>query len=201
MKSYTTKDPGKIRNALEKSLSEKRYEHTLGVTYTATALAMRYGADMEAAYLAGLLHDCAKEISDKKALAFCKKHMIPISESESENPSLLHAKIGSYMARNTYHIEDCDILNAIANHTTGRPQMSLLEKIIFIADYIEPGRNKASNLDNIRKTAFIDLDDALLQILSDTLAYLGKKVKSIDPMTEKTYRFYFENVKPKRPIQ
>lgn len=195
MKLYKRKDAGKIRKAMEKTLSEKRYEHTLGVAYTAIALAMRYDVSIEDAEVAGLLHDCAKEIEDDKAIAYCEKHHIRISESEKANPSLLHAKLGSFIAMNTYHVEDPDIINAILNHTTGRPNMSRLEKIIFVADYIEPGRNKAQNLDGIRKLAFMDLDAALLQILSDTLEYLNQKEKSIDPMTDKTYQFYLTESK------
>ena len=195
MKLSKRKDTGKIRKAMEKTLSEKRYEHTLGVAYTAVALAMRYDVSLEDAELAGLLHDCAKETEDDKALVFCEKHHIWMSETEKANPSLLHAKLDSFIAMNTYHIEDQDIINAILNHTTGRPDMSRLEKIIFVADYIEPGRNKAKNLNEIRKLAFIDLDAALLKILSDTLEYLNQKEKTIDPMTEKTYQFYLEQSK------
>ena len=196
MKLYKSKDTGKIRKAMEKSLSEKRYEHTLGVAYTATALAMRYDVSLEDAFLAGLLHDCAKEIEEEKMIAMCKKHHIWMSESEQANPSLLHAKLGGFIAMHTYHVENPDIINAILHHTTGRPEMSRLEKIIFIADYIEPGRNKAANLDAIRKLAFINLDEALLKILSDTLEYLQERDKAIDPMTGQTYQYYkeaFEN--------
>ncbi len=192
MKLYKRKDAGKIRKAMEKSLSEKRYEHTLGVAYTATALAMRYDVPLEDALLAGLLHDCAKEIEEEKLLSMCEKHHIWISEAEKDNPSLLHAKLGSFIAMHTYHVDDPDIINAILNHTTGRPGMSRLEKIIFVSDYIEPGRNKADNLELIRKMAFMNLEEALLKILSDTLEYLKQKDKTIDPMTEKTYLYYKE---------
>lgn len=186
----TDKDTKKIRKAMEKTQDEKRYEHTLGVAYTATALAMRYGASLKSAELAGLLHDCAKCIKNDKKISICEKHNISITELERHNPFLLHAKVGSFLAMETYKIHDLDIINAILNHTTGRPGMSLLEKIIFVADYIEPNRKQASNLTEIRKLAFVDLDQALLWILRDTLDYLQSTGGDIDPMTQKTYDYY-----------
>lgn len=186
-KSFNIK---KIRKAMEKTLDAKRYEHTLGVAYTAAALAMRYHADILKAETAGMLHDCAKCLSDEKRLSICERHNISVNSIERSNPFLLHAKVGSYIAMQKYNIHDSDIINAILNHTTGRPDMSLLEKIIYIADYIEPGRKQAPNLTQIRETAFIDLDAALLQILSDTLVYLNTVNGEIDPMTQKTYDFY-----------
>lgn len=187
-----------IRKKLEKELDAKRFEHTLGVAYTAAALAMRYQADLEKAQLAGLLHDCAKCISNEKKLSICEKHHIPISEIERKNPFLLHAKAGCYIARKQYHIQDQDILNAISNHTTGRPGMSLLEKIIYIADYIEPGRKQAPNLTRIRQLAFQDLDQALLGILRDTLKYLESIDSPVDVMTRQTYDYYLENQKKEK---
>lgn len=183
-------DIRKIRKSMEKQQDEKRYEHTLGVAYTATSLAMRYGASLESAKLAGLLHDCAKCMDDDKKISICEKHHIIITDVERRNPSLLHAKVGSFLAMDTYHVQDNDIINAILNHTTGRPGMSLLEKIIFVADYIEPGRKQAPNLTEIRRLAFVDLDAAMLKILEDTLAYLEDGEGEVDPMTQKTYEYY-----------
>lgn len=181
-------DIKKIRKSMEKTLDHKRFEHTLGVAYTAAALAMRYQVDINKAQTAGLLHDCAKCISDEKKLSICEKHNIQISEIERRNPFLLHAKVGSYIAMNKFNIHDQDIINAILNHTTGRPGMSQLEKIIYVADYIEPGRKSAPNLAEVRKLAFEDFDMALLKILSDVLEYLNDT--DTDPMTQKTYEYY-----------
>lgn len=180
----------KIRKAVEKVQDAKRFEHTLGVEYTAAALAMRYGCDIDDARAAGLLHDCAKCMSDEKRLSICKKNHIKVTEVERKNPFLLHAKVGAYLAREKYGIKNPDILNAIQNHTTGRKNMSLLEKIIFVADYIEPGRKNAPNLTEVRKLAFIDIDRALLAILRQTLQYLKASGGDIDPMTEETWRYY-----------
>lgn len=193
-----TYDLKHIRKAVKADLSSKRYEHTLGVEYTAAALAMRYGACLEAARTAGLLHDCAKCISDEKQLKFCRKHGIAISEAEEKAPFLLHAKVGAYLAREKYGVNDPGILSAILHHTTGCENMSLLEKIIFISDYIEPGRKQAPNLKKIRELAFRDLDEALLSILEDTLKYLKASGAKLDPMTEVTWNYYKKSTNVKR---
>ena len=135
-----TLDMHKIRKQLVKALDSKRYEHTQGVAYTSAALAMRYGEDIQKAELAGLLHDCAKCLDNEKKIQICKKHNIEISEAEQNNPFLLHAKVGGYLAKTKYKVDDEEIIDAIVYHTTGRPGMSLMEKIVYIADYIEPGK-------------------------------------------------------------
>lgn len=189
-----TNELSKIRKSLEKELDSKRYDHTLGVEYTAAALAMRYDVSIEKARVAGLLHDCAKCLSNNKKLSICEKNNIEITDIEKRNPFLLHAKIGCFLAEKEYHVVDRDVLNAILNHTTGRPGMSLLEKIIFIADYIEPGRKQAPNLQDIRKLAFVNLEHALIKILEDTLVYLKSTGDEIDPMTAKTYSYYCDEL-------
>lgn len=180
----------KLRKKMEKLQDGKRFEHTLGVEFTSAALAMRYGASVADAQTAGLLHDCAKCLTDKEKVSICKKNNIPMTELEKANPFLLHAKVGAFLAREQYGVTDQDILNAIHNHTTGRPGMSLLEKIVFIADYMEPGRNHAPNLGEIRHMAFMDLDQTLLKILGDTLEYLDSRNGDVDPMTRKTWEYY-----------
>ena len=185
-----TLDMHKIRKQLTKTLDSKRYEHTQGVAYTSAALAMRYGEDIQKAELAGLLHDCAKCLDNDKKIQICKKHNIEISEAEQRNPFLLHAKVGGFIAKSKYKVDDEEIIDAILYHTTGRPGMALLEKIVYIADYIEPGRNHAPNLDEIRRLCFQDLDEALLKILEDILVHLRESKKEIDPMTQMTYEFY-----------
>ena len=182
----------KTKKTLRKYLDRDRYEHSEGVMYTAAALAMRYGENLEKAQIAGILHDCAKCIPDNKKLKICEKNHIEITEAEKCSPFLLHAKVGAYIAKEKYDIEDAEILDAIACHTTGKPAMTLLDKIIYISDYIEPMRSKASNLEEVRKMAFVDLDETLFKILSDTLVYLEKSSKKMDPMTMQTYEYYRE---------
>lgn len=183
-------DIAELRAKIKKTQDKKRFEHTLGVTYTAACLAMCYDVDTERAEIAGLLHDCAKCLSNEKKISLCKKQSIEINMSEAKNPFLLHAKAGAYLAQHKYGIRDEDILNAVRYHTTGRPGMSTLEKIVFIADYIEPGRNHSARLPELRRLAFQDLDKAMAGILKDTLSYLNGLDNEIDPMTRRTYEYY-----------
>lgn len=186
----------KIKKYLKKHLTKERYNHTLGVAYTATSLAMKYNPDtsnanlVKRAYLAGLLHDCAKCMSDEKKLHICDKHNISYSSIEEHHPYLLHGKVGAHIAKAKFKIHDEDILQAITWHTTGRPDMSLLEKIIFIADYIEPSRKPVPELDVIRRLAFEDLDQTMVKILSNTLKHLETKHVPVDVMTRTTYESY-----------
>lgn len=179
-----------IRRQLQRELHESRYQHTLGVMHTAGCLAMRYGESIQNALLAGLLHDCAKCIPSKEKIKMCMDYGICISPVEMQNPGLLHAKLGAALAKDLYQVDDPAILQAIKRHTTGAPEMSLLDKIIYVADYIEPGRDRASNLDEIRKLAFCDIDECLYQILVDSLSFLSSRNIPLDPMTEKTYLYY-----------
>lgn len=183
-------DLKKIRKSMEKRLDHKRFEHTLGVAYTAASLAMCYDVDINNALVAGMLHDCAKCLTNEKRVSICEKYNIVMNEAEQKNPFLLHAKVGSFLAMEKYGVTDTDVINAILNHTTGRPGMSDLEKIIWLADYIEPGRKQAPHLAEIRKVAFEDLDRALLMALEDTLEYLKSGNMEIDSMTQKTYDYY-----------
>lgn len=181
----------KLRRAMEKELSSSRYTHTLGVAYTAASLAMAHGENMENAMTAGLLHDCAKSKHGSELVAICEKAHLNVSAVERSNPtSLLHAKAGAYLAEHKYGVEEMDILNAIRYHTTGRPDMSRLEKILYIADYIEPGRKQLAEMEMIRRIAFQDLDWTMEKILANTLAYLRTSDGQVDEMTTKTYQYY-----------
>jgi predicted HD superfamily hydrolase involved in NAD metabolism len=179
-----------LQKQMKEALSEDRYEHTIGVMYTAESLAMRYGIDMTKAAVAGLLHDCAKCIPNAQKLKMCKKNDIEISEMEAKNPSLLHAKLGAFLAEEVYGVKDPEILSAINWHTTGKPDMSMLDIIIYMADYIEPNRDKAQNLKEIRKLCFENIEEALYQVLEGTLNYLSGRPDMIDPMTKISYDFY-----------
>ena len=180
----------KLRKKVKDVMTKSRYEHTLGVEFTAASLAMRYEVDIEKAELAGLLHDCAKCIDSEDTLDECKKYNIELTDVEKRNPFLIHSKLGAVHAKKLYGVDDEDIISAIRFHTTGKPDMTMLEKIIFIADYIEPGRDKAPNLKEIRKMSFIDIDEAMYMILKDTLDYLDKGEGEKDELTRETYLFY-----------
>ena len=180
----------KLQKKVKKELDTNRFQHTLGVMFTASSLAMCYGADLEKAQVAGLLHDCAKCIPNDKKIRMCKERQIEITKVELDAPYLLHSKLGACLAQEKYGVEDPEILGAIQWHTTGRPNMTTLEKIIFTADYIEPHRFKAHNLAYVRKLAFHDLNLAVCQILEDTLHYLDSGQGEIDPMSRSAFRYY-----------
>lgn len=182
-----------IKEKLKAELKHSRYEHTIGVAYTAMALAMRYELPIHDAEIAGLLHDCAKCMPNEKLYKICINHNIVLTETEIKNPSLLHSKAGAVVAKRDYGIDDEGILNAIRYHTTGRPGMTMLEKIIFTADYIEPGRAKQKRLPEIRKMAFMDIDACIYMISADTLEYLNQNDNMIDENTEAICRYYKES--------
>ena len=184
----------KCRKLLKESISSKRYIHSIGVSNTAACLAMRYGYDCRNSYLAGLLHDCAKGMSGAELLDAAAKAGLEVSEIEEENPELLHSKVGSIIAKEKYKIDDEEILSAIYYHTTGRPGMTLNEKIIFVADYIEPNRTNLSELDKIRAVAFSDIDKAIAMMCRNTLDHLKCNGNAIDRTTVDTYKYYSQNI-------
>lgn len=179
-----------IRKKLRSKLPPMRYEHSLSVSFTCMNLAMCYGYDTDKAELAGLLHDCAKRYSDEEILKKCLKRGLEVTEEEYKALPVLHAKYGAWLSEHKFGITDPEILDAIRCHTTGKPDMGALDKILYIADYIEPRRFKAADLPRIRRLAFQDLDQTVDAILSGTLEYLQKKGGSIDPMTQKAYEYF-----------
>ena len=183
-------DFAKIEKKLSKYLDEDRFQHTIGVMYTSACLAMVHGYDIKDAQVSGLLHDCAKCIPNKKKLKMCSEHNIPVSDFERSHPFLLHSRLGAYIAHEKYGIDDQEILSAINYHTTGRREMSLLEKIIYIADYIEPNRREIPGLSKIRQIVFQNIDQAICLSSERTIRYLEDNGNKIDPMTIKTYEFY-----------
>jgi predicted HD superfamily hydrolase involved in NAD metabolism len=179
-----------VSKCMKKKLDEKRYLHTLSVAHTAACMAMCYGYNPQKAYLAGLLHDNAKCIPHDKKIALCAKYKLETSIVERKNPDLLHARLGSILAAKKYDITDAEILSSIAYHTTGRPDMTLLEKIIYIADYIEIRRKPLPDMEKIRRLAFSDINACMLLILENTIRYLTEKEAAIDEITLMTYDFY-----------
>ena len=188
--SITTLD--ELQEEIAKEIPKKRYYHTLSVAYLAASLAMCYEEDASKAMAAGLLHDIAKYIPAEEAIRQCKNFNILISEVEGRNPYLIHGKLGAHYAKTKYGIEDQAILDAITYHTTGRPNMTLLEKIVFLSDYIEIHRNQPTKpeLDKIRCIAFKQLDLAVFYALDNTLQYLTNSHREIDQLTVVTYEYY-----------
>ncbi len=184
----STPEIDNINRKLHSMLTPKRFKHTQGVAEEAEKLAKRYGADEKKAYIAGLLHDCAKCIPTSEKLAVCKKYGVKVDDILKKQPDLTHSFLGAKMAEKDYGINDEDILNSIAYHTTGRPNMSLLEKIVYIADYIEPNRTYFDGLDKIRRLAYEDIDKTMAEILKNTISYNKNKV--IHPLSFDALHYY-----------
>lgn len=182
-----------MEEQVAKRLKKNRFRHTLGVAHTAACLAMAYGADIDKAYTAGLLHDVAKHMSDKELLKAASKYKIEVTDFDEKNPDMLHGPVGAKIAEHEFGIMDEDILNAITNHTAGRVGMSLLEEIVFVSDYIEQGRDKAPNLPEVRGLAFDDLNKCILTITENIIRYLTEAGETIDERIYPVLDYYRKN--------
>ncbi|KIE47282.1 hypothetical protein U732_1212 [Clostridium argentinense CDC 2741] len=163
-----------IKKYLEKCLKPSRYVHTLGVVDVAEKLAIQYNVDAKKARIAALLHDAAKNMNVDELIRISKENNHEIDEDYYSSPQLLHGVVGAYIAKNTFDIKDSDILNAITYHTTGRANMCLLEKIIYVADYIEPSRN-FQGVESLRELAYKNLDEAVIECCENTIKYILSK--------------------------
>ena len=178
-----------IQIKLIKDIGKKRFEHSLRVVETAKKLAETYGIDEKKAYLAGLIHDCAKYNEE----AYISKYNIDFSiypVSSIKDP-VLHSFLGAEVAKKVYNIYDRDILKAIEYHTTGRPAMSELEKIIFTADAIEPARD-FEGIEDIRNLAFENLNEAILNLLDTNIIFLIGKKALINPLSFEARNYLIE---------
>lgn len=153
---------------LRKHLGPELYRHSLGVAETALELAERYGADKRRAYLAGLVHDYAKNLSAERLLALASHFGLPIDRITRAEPRLLHAPVGAALLPLEMKITDAAVLNAIACHTTGSSRMSLLARIVYLADVIEPSRDYPG-VERLRQEAFQDFTGALLAAVENTI--------------------------------
>ena len=183
-----------MREKLKTTLSEKRFIHSIGVMDTAIRMAEHFGADTEKTAIAGLLHDCAKEFSHNELYCLCDKYNITLDPVSQENPALLHGYVGAEIARECYGIDDADIYDAIYFHTVGKPDMSLMTKIIYIADIVEPGR-KFDGVQNIRNLLEDDIDKALVLQIDGTIRTLLSKGVMIHTNTIDTRNFYLKKVR------
>ncbi|MGD6818178.1 bis(5'-nucleosyl)-tetraphosphatase (symmetrical) YqeK [Metabacillus sp. 84] len=170
---------------VKKQLTDHRYQHTLGVMETAIELAGKYGADIKKAETAAIFHDYAKfrqkEEMKQIILAQNMKQDLLIHNTE-----LWHAPAGAYLVRTEAGIEDPEILDAIKYHTSGKAGMSLLEKVIYVADYIEPGR-RFPGVEEAREAAERSLEEAMMLSLQNTITFLLKKNQAVYPMTIEAY--------------
>lgn len=171
-----------MKEKLKNMLDEERYVHSLGVQETAVKLAAKYGADTGKASTAGLIHDCAKRLGNDELLKMAKYCDIDIGIVYQKQPELLHGPVGAYVAEKEFLIYDKEILHAIKYHTTGCENMSLMDKVIYIADYIEPSRN-FPGVDDLREETYRDLDSGVLMALDNTIRYVIVKKQLIDILT------------------
>ncbi|MBU3128415.1 bis(5'-nucleosyl)-tetraphosphatase (symmetrical) YqeK [Clostridium tagluense] len=173
---------------LHTNLSESRLKHSLSVSETAVTLAAKYGENIESARIAGLVHDCAKNVKGAELIKIASEHEIHIDEIYTNNPAILHGLVGSIIAREIMGIQNEKILSAIRYHTTGRKNMSILEKIIYISDYIEPLR-KFKGVEELRTLSLMNLDAAVMQSLENTIIYVisQKELLHIDTIHARNY--------------
>ena len=170
----------KIKKDLRETLSEKRYNHSIGVMEMAGELAKLYNVDVEKAMLAGLLHDNAKEMSPEELIQYVDDNNIKISEVERINTKILHGKVGADIAKKKYGVNE-EIQKAIEYHTTTNPNMTTLDKIIFVADKIELNRKSANyDIETERELAKKDLDATVIFIINSNVTSLIQKDKLIN---------------------
>lgn len=165
---------------IRERLKPKRAEHSIRVAETAVLLAKQFGADPDKAYTAGLLHDYAKAVSENDLLVIAKKESLIRDVCEYMAPHLLHGPVGAWLLRTDGIIADEEVLQAVASHTIGHANMTLLEKIIFVADYIEPGR-KTPGVEKVRKISYDNLDAGIVACLDGTISWLLQSNAVIHP--------------------
>lgn len=172
-------------------LTEHRYQHTIGVMETAIVLAERFGADPRKAELAAIFHDYAKFRPKEEMRQIIVEQNMP-AELLQYNSELWHAPVGAYLAEIEAGVTDQEVLDAIRYHTSGRIGMTLLDKIIYLADYIEPGRH-FPGVEEVRQMAREDLDKALIQSMKNTIQFLMKKNQPVFPDTFNAYNSIVQN--------
>jgi len=183
-----------IKEKLREMLTLKRYQHSINVMNACIELAEIYGADGDKAALAGLVHDCARELDKNEALNICGKYGIIPDKIMKNQPELLHGMAGSYLAKDVFGIEFEDVLTAVANHTMGKEGMDTLSSIVFLADYIEAGRDYPG-VEEIRKAAKESLSKGIVAGLDNTIAYILKKGALLHPQTVLTRNWALEQLR------
>ena len=180
---YST-DIDEMRQKLQQRLKKERFAHSIGVANTAVKLAKKFGADETKAYIAGLLHDCAREFENAQLPAEAAKRGIEIGEVEKTMPLLLHAYIGAKMVQEIYGVTDSEIIQAIYRHTVGARDMTPLDKIIYFADMIEPNRDYPGvvKLRELAETSD-NLDAIILTALSESIIFVVQKGALVHPAT------------------
>ena len=172
---------GEAIQIISARLSRHRLQHSLNVAQTARELARYHGADDSKAYLIGLLHDYAKNLLPQEILAVARSAALIEHDIENRVPDLLHARVGAYLLARDLHIEDEEILQAVRAHTLGSTNMGIMDKIIFLADMIEPSRTMYPDLERLRQLSPLDLDRAMLLGLESTIRYCLQRSRLLHP--------------------
>ena len=172
-----------INNNLKRMLSQKRMNHSINVADCAVKLSEIYGYNKEKAYIAGIVHDCAKCLNESEVNYYINKYKIQLDELEIGNLALSHSTIGAYIVKNEFNIEDEEIVNAVKYHTTGKQDMTLIEKIIYMADLIEVDRDFPF-VNELRELCFgKKLDEALLTSFNNTIKFVIDNEQIVHPRT------------------
>lgn len=174
---------------LKPRMSKKRYIHSVNVAYEAVKLARKYGADEDKAFIAGYLHDCAKELDTQEQRRLAEQSEFQTEAVELDTPPLLHSIAGAVVVKNELGIDDRDILEAIRYHTTGAPNLPPLAQIIYLADLISADRDY-KDVKKMRKAAYESLDEAMLEALSFAISDDVKKGSYITRTTWAAYNEY-----------
>ena len=180
---------------LKSTQKERRFKHTLGVAKEAERLAEKFGVDKDKARIAGLLHDCAKNLDEKSGEEFsaiCTKYGVTLDELAKKERALIHAFLGAAVAYKDYGIDDHEILEAIYYHTTARANMTPLEKIVYIADMTEPGRELEQS-NEIRRLAEENVDEALIYAIGCSIKHVIRKGTLIHPDSIHALNYLIEN--------
>lgn len=173
-----------VKTKIKQILSPRRFLHTLGVIEEAEKLARHYNEDEKMARWAALLHDCTKEYSAAKKRKLCETWNIPIDKVLEENIDIAHSLLSAESAKRDYGIEACEVYSAIKYHTTGNKNMSMLDKIIYLADFIEPYRDDYPPLEEMRKYAYENIDKALLVGCKHTTREIKQRGGQIHPWSK-----------------
>lgn len=190
----------KVLAWLTENVPSSRINHILRVEQMAVELAQHYQLDREKAATAGLMHDLAKYFPSKKLLQMAELAGLEIDEVMVASPHLLHADVSAIVARESFGIQDEEVLQAIANHTLGRPGMSPLSCIVFLADTLEPGRGDSAELQALRKTSFTNLERAVWLTCDYTFKFLLESPSLIHPRAIATRNWFLQKSKTKQPV-
>lgn len=196
-----------VKQWLAQMLSGERFEHSLGAQEKAVELVAKYRLPQELrdkVSIAGLLHDCAKLLTPEELASYCSENKLPVDEWDLKTPQTLHPFVGAHMVETKFGIKDPDVLNAIRYHTTGRPDMGLAEKLVFIADKVEGNTRNPLYVQKITSNFDFNnvdsIDQTLLYIINSTIQFLMEKNQLIHPRTVDARNALLEEIKQKKAV-